>query len=260
MKKTRINELARELEVKPNRILELLSEFGVTEKKTHSSSIDDDVADQIRRRIGGYVGAREMPADEVAEIEPESLAASAPSAAPVVREPVRPVAPIPPGTILTPPAIPATAEASAEAMPRRRAPLPIRPPLASTLAGRESAPTPRPPATEPPPLAAHIPAKPAAPAMAATPAPQQPARSAGIPAKPLPTPRPGQILSGPRQPFPRDVAPAPPRRPAPSRPPAPAPAQPAPQAAAAAKNHDRPVAAKNPGGSTRRAPGGSAAS
>jgi translation initiation factor IF-2 len=226
MKKTRINELARELEVKPNRILELLPEFGVTEKKTHSSSIDDDVADQIRRHLGGYVGPREMPADEVAEIEPESPAAPAPSAAPVVREPVRPAAPIPPGTILTPPAIPAEVDANAEAMARRRAPLPIRPPLASTLAGREGAPPPRPPATEPPPPAAHLPAKPA------SPAPPRAARSAGIPAKPLPPPRPGQILSGPRQPFPKDVAPAPPRRPAPSRPPAPAPAQPAPHAAA----------------------------
>ena len=40
MSKIRINELARELEVKPNRILELLPEFGVEEKKTHSSSIE----------------------------------------------------------------------------------------------------------------------------------------------------------------------------------------------------------------------------
>ena len=46
MKKIRINELARELEVKPSVILDLLPELGVTEKKTHSSSIDEDVADQ----------------------------------------------------------------------------------------------------------------------------------------------------------------------------------------------------------------------
>jgi len=35
----RINELARELEVKAKAIIDLLPGFGVTEKKTHSSSI-----------------------------------------------------------------------------------------------------------------------------------------------------------------------------------------------------------------------------
>ena len=44
MKKIRINELARELEVKPGVILDMLPELGVQEKKTHSSSIDEDVA------------------------------------------------------------------------------------------------------------------------------------------------------------------------------------------------------------------------
>ena len=41
MSKIRINELARELEVKPNVILDMLPELGVADKKTHSSSIDD---------------------------------------------------------------------------------------------------------------------------------------------------------------------------------------------------------------------------
>lgn len=50
--KIRINELARELEVKPSRILDLLPELGVTEKKTHSSSIEDDVALKVRRYFG----------------------------------------------------------------------------------------------------------------------------------------------------------------------------------------------------------------
>ena len=49
MSKIRINELARELEVKPNVILDLLPELGVTDKKTHSSSLDDDVALEVRR-------------------------------------------------------------------------------------------------------------------------------------------------------------------------------------------------------------------
>src|SRR5579872_7196457 len=52
MKKIRINELARELEVKAHEILERLPELGVTEKKTHSSSIDEDVAIKLRRYYG----------------------------------------------------------------------------------------------------------------------------------------------------------------------------------------------------------------
>src|ERR1700722_1940880 len=52
MKKIRINELARELEVKAHEILDLLPELGVAEKKTHSSSIDEDVAIKLRRRYG----------------------------------------------------------------------------------------------------------------------------------------------------------------------------------------------------------------
>src|SRR5580700_356752 len=57
MSKIRINELARELEVKPNVILETLAELGVADKKTHSSSLDDDVALQVRQRVTGESGA-----------------------------------------------------------------------------------------------------------------------------------------------------------------------------------------------------------
>ena len=56
MKKIRINELARELEVKPGVILDLLPEFGVSEKKTHSSSIDEDVAISVKHRLFGENG------------------------------------------------------------------------------------------------------------------------------------------------------------------------------------------------------------
>ncbi|MCU1294303.1 MAG: bacterial translation initiation factor 2 (bIF-2), partial [Bryobacterales bacterium] len=51
MKKIRINELARELEVKPGVILDLLPDLGVQEKKTHSSSIDEEVALALRDRL-----------------------------------------------------------------------------------------------------------------------------------------------------------------------------------------------------------------
>src|SRR5437660_11342828 len=58
MNKIRINVLARELEVKAHELLDKLPELGVTEKKTHSSSVDDDVADQLRRIFGGGGGER----------------------------------------------------------------------------------------------------------------------------------------------------------------------------------------------------------
>ncbi len=51
--KIRINELAREIEVKPNAILDFLPEIGVTQKKTHSSSLDNETADRIRRKFTG---------------------------------------------------------------------------------------------------------------------------------------------------------------------------------------------------------------
>ena len=44
----RINELARDLEVKAKAIIDYLPEAGVTEKKTHSSSIDVAAAEKVR--------------------------------------------------------------------------------------------------------------------------------------------------------------------------------------------------------------------
>ena len=51
MSKVRINDLARELEVKSKAILDALSKVGVTEKKTHSSSIEEHEAEKVRLHI-----------------------------------------------------------------------------------------------------------------------------------------------------------------------------------------------------------------
>ena len=48
MSKVRINDLARELEVKSKAILDALPDVGVTEKKTHSSSLEDHEAEKVR--------------------------------------------------------------------------------------------------------------------------------------------------------------------------------------------------------------------
>src|SRR5436305_7843558 len=53
MSKIRINDLARELEVKSKAILDVLTEVGVTEKKTHSSSLEDFEADKVRAVLQG---------------------------------------------------------------------------------------------------------------------------------------------------------------------------------------------------------------
>ncbi len=49
MQKIRINDLARELEVKSKAILDALVKVGVTEKKTHSSSIEVDEAERVKK-------------------------------------------------------------------------------------------------------------------------------------------------------------------------------------------------------------------
>src|ERR1700750_1755613 len=53
MSKVRINDLARELEVKSKSILDALTAVGVTEKKTHSSSIEADEAEKVRNYLSG---------------------------------------------------------------------------------------------------------------------------------------------------------------------------------------------------------------
>src|SRR5258707_15830284 len=62
MSKVRINDLARELEVKSRSILDALTAVGVTETKTHSSSIEADEAEKVRNYItnrrGGAAAAR----------------------------------------------------------------------------------------------------------------------------------------------------------------------------------------------------------
>ena len=52
MAKIRINELARELEVKSHVVIEYLTEIG-HEAKSHSSALDDDVANRVSESFSG---------------------------------------------------------------------------------------------------------------------------------------------------------------------------------------------------------------
>jgi hypothetical protein len=69
-----INELARELEVKAKAIIDLLPGFGVTEKKTHSSSIPVEVAEKVRHQLasrkweGCAVKGQQMESRETEEV------------------------------------------------------------------------------------------------------------------------------------------------------------------------------------------------
>ncbi|HEX4652073.1 MAG TPA: translation initiation factor IF-2 N-terminal domain-containing protein, partial [Granulicella sp.] len=56
MSKVRINDLAREMEVKSRSILDALTAVGVTEPKTHSSSIEAGEADRVREYLKGRRG------------------------------------------------------------------------------------------------------------------------------------------------------------------------------------------------------------
>ncbi|HWQ55123.1 MAG TPA: translation initiation factor IF-2 [Bryobacteraceae bacterium] len=215
MKKIRINELARELEVKAHEILDKLPELGVTEKKTHSSSIDEDVAVLLRRAFGSAEPEEAEPATrEMPEANREATQPEKPEPAPETEAQAEPAPPTG--------ARAEEAVSPADQPPHERSVvrpvLPIRPPLAH--GGPQ---TPAPPPTTPAPVAAQPPApEPTEPAVQPAPAtppsappsapsaPQMPPAAVIAPGRPVPpgpkplptTPRPGQILSGPRQPFP----------------------------------------------------------
>src|SRR5882762_8601542 len=175
----RINELARELEVKAKAIIDLLPGYGVTEKKTHSSSIPADVAEKVRKKIQG-TAEEEAQAEAAAKAEKEAKEAAAKAAR---MRPAAPVAP-PQATVAA-----AAVKPRAHAVPAVPVAKPSAPAAPTAVAAAPKAPTPA-PAVVPPS------AKPAAPATAAHAAtPIRPSAPAGPPAapvaaRPAATPRP----------------------------------------------------------------------
>ena len=150
MSKVRINDLARELEVKSRSILDALTAVGVTEPKTHSSSIEADEAEKVRgyfnnRRTGSTTAkpaAEAKPAFDLSHISKpgdamrlilERKAAEAEARA----HPPRPtVAPAKPAVTVAAPAAKTAAPASAPAAaappvaaPRRVVPQPRQAPM-----------------------------------------------------------------------------------------------------------------------------------
>jgi len=170
----RINELARELEVKAKAIIDLLPGFGVTEKKTHSSSIPADVAVKVRATIQGQAQA-EADAEAKSKADKEAKDAAAKAALRKPAAPPAPAAPVPAPVAVKPATAAPVAPTPAAAVPAPAAPAPVHTPAAAA------------PATAP--AAVPLPAKPAAPP-AQAPAAQPAAVKPSVP----PVPQPGQPL------------------------------------------------------------------
>src|SRR5579864_5604855 len=161
MQKIRINDLARELEVKSKAILDVLPLVGVTEKKTHSSSIEENEAERVRQHFQAAAesqsaGSRSSraarpddgirtkidlshiskPGDVLKAIHQQSAPTPpAPTRPPVAVPPHPPVATRPAAPTAVPPARPVVApppppEAPAAAPPAATAPppAPVAPP------------------------------------------------------------------------------------------------------------------------------------
>src|SRR5438270_869708 len=261
MSKVRINDLARELEVKSKAILDALPLVGVTEKKTHSSSIEDHEAEKVRAHIRGSAEAQSSsarnarplrgeeeiktkidlshisrPGDVLKAITQKKEAAAAPpparpaappvAAKPAVAPAAKPAAPAP-AAAPTPTATPAPPAPAARVV----VPVPVERPVHTVPAPAPPAAAPPRPATPaPPPAAVLAPPAPAAPSPAASAAPQTTAPRPAAPPAP----------SAPQPPAPRMIVPQTGPRPVYKAPP-PRPAAPAPQASAGAA---RPIAGR----------------
>ena len=257
MSKIRINDLARELEVKSKAILDALPEVGVTEKKTHSSSVEEHEAEKVRAYLRGagetqsaakHSRPARIDSDEIkTKIDLSNISRpgdvlnairkqQAPVSVAVPAPPPRPVAAAGPTAVTSTPA-------------------PVAPPAAVVLPPRVIVPTPTvrptfsvpaPPVVQPPVSAAAPPAMPvpprpvsppvvtpavaqAAPPVSAVPpvVPHPPAPIAAKPAAPIAqSPSPRMIIpqTGPRPVYKAPPRPAPtaqagaPARPVPGRP------------------------------------------
>src|SRR5216683_2540853 len=223
----RINELARELEVKAKAIIDLLPGYGVTEKKTHSSSIPADVAEKVRKNILGHA-EEEAKAEAAAKAEKEAKEAAAKAAR--MRPPAPP--PAPPQASVTSAVTKPVAPAAPVAKPAAPAATPAAPAGANpatappTPAGtqiRPASPAVQPSAARP---AAHAGAqsstvRPVAAAPGASPARPGPSARPGSPGRLLPTGNRGPLPTGNRGPMPdasRDSRPSGPRPGQPMRP------------------------------------------
>jgi translation initiation factor IF-2 len=218
MSKVRINDLARELEVKSKAILDVLTTVGVTEKKTHSSSLEEHEAEKVRVYLRGSSeaaspaakSARPLRGDEeiktkidlshisrpgdVLKAITQRKEAAAPPAAP------RPVTP--PPVAAKPAVVPPVAKPVAPVVAPVAPTLPVAPrPTVVPAAEKPAAPVVAPPITPPRPVTP--------PAVVAPPAAAPTITASAAPVVPPVAPRPAAppVAAAPQAPAPRMIVP-----------------------------------------------------
>ena len=261
--KIRINDLARELEVKSKAILDALQEVGITEKKTHSSSIEEDEAEKVRKYFSAKSGSASRERSAQSDVKPkidlskiskpgdvmrllrqreqeqQHPPAAPPKPATVVKAPPAPSAPPQPAIAQPPveaekPAVvvpkpPAPAAERPIVVPKpRQAPPIVAPPPAPPAAEKPAAPPAvvvTPPPVQPPAVVVTPPQ--AAPPAAAPEEPAAPAASAQPAAPPAPPAKPAsqQPIVPQRRMITPQTGPRPVYTAPPPRPPAPPPPQ-----------------------------------
>jgi translation initiation factor IF-2 len=177
----RINELGRELEVKSRKILEYLPEIGVDDKKSHSSSIPDEIADKVRAHFRDLEKAEEEAAQKEAHAKAAAKRAAVERTAAqkaAARKAAAESAPLGTPSSLPSVAAPAVPGTVSTTPPARRAPAPGG---ARTIA--------QPTAAAPPPPVVEKPAAPPPPAAETPPAPVAAAAAAAAEAAPAEAPR-----------------------------------------------------------------------
>jgi translation initiation factor IF-2 len=73
LEKIRINDLARELEVKSKAVIDYLPTIGIDDKKSHSSSLEPDQAERVRKHFVKSGGADEKPKKAASSGEPGGI-------------------------------------------------------------------------------------------------------------------------------------------------------------------------------------------
>jgi translation initiation factor IF-2 len=182
MSKIRINDLARELEVKSKAILEMLPTIGITDKRSHSSALEAEEAEKVRAHFRAAAGGAE-PVEPAVPAPAEAPAPAPPPSAPTAHAEKKEIH-IPLGDHK--PLTKSLAEIKAEARKALHTPPP--PPPSRHLEK---------PAAPPPPAAAPV----------ATGAPVAPVRPAVL--RPVATPAAPAAPAKPIAPAPEAKAPAP---------------------------------------------------
>jgi len=255
MSKVRINDLARELEVKSKAILDTLPLVGVTEKKTHSSSLEEYEAEKVRVYIrssaegsssAGRSSSRGARGEEEIKTKIDLSHISRPgdvlkaitqrkeAVAPPITQPPAPaekLAAAPPAAVSRPttvaPPVARPAPATTVSAPTAAPVIPVRPVVAPPVASSPvvSSPVSTPPvrpAMPPAPVPSTAAAPPAASASAPPVAPRPSAPPPPLPRMIVPQTGPRPVYKAPVRPAPPPVQPGVPigaaMRPAPGRP------------------------------------------